>query len=234
MSKIIVSDIEINIKKKKIKNINLSVHPPNGEVRISVPQKMSNKAIKEFVISKIQWIKKQQAKFESLELLPENQYLSGEEHYFLGNKYILNIITIDKNPAKVKIRDNTYIDLYIKESFTKEQREKVLNQWYRQELKLLIPPLVEKWENKMNVKVLEFGVKQMKTRWGTCNIMAQRIWINLELVKRPIQCLEYIIVHEMAHLLEPGHGKRFIAIMDQFLPNWRIIKAKLNGQKLYN
>lgn len=228
MKKIIISGIEINVIKKNIKNVNLSVHPPNGNVRISAPLGMKDETIKSFVVSKIPWIKKQQAKFETQGEIIKNEYISGETHYFLGNGYILNIIHIDKNPSKVEIRDTTHIDLYIKVQSTKEQREKVIKEWYRKELKLLIPPLIKKWEERMGVEVAEFGVKQMKTRWGTCNISARRIWINLELAKKSPHCLEYIVVHEMVHLLERNHNERFRSYMDQFLPHWKSVKTELN------
>lgn len=230
MQKLVISDIEIHITKKDIKNINLSVHPPNGEVRISAPKRMNNDTIKQFATLKLPWIQKQRGKFKDLDPIPEKEFKSGESHYFLGNRYFLNIVYIEKNPSAVQIRNNTHIDLCIKRETTKEQREKVIKEWYRRELKDRIPPLIGKWEKIMGVEVLEFGIKQMKTRWGTCNIATQRIWINLELAKKPLYCLEYIVVHEMVHLLERNHNARFKAYMDHFLPNWRNIRAELNGK----
>ena len=228
MEKIIVEGIEIKITRKRIKNVNLSVHPPNGEVRISAPFRVKEERIKLFVLSKIKWIAKQQAKFENYKTIKISEYVTGEEHYFLGNKYVLNMININKNPSKVEIREG-YIDLYIKVGCTKEQREKLLKEWYRKQLKERIPSLIAKWEPIMGVKVEEFGVKQMKTRWGTCNTSAKRIWINLELAKKPPDCLEYIVVHEMVHLLERNHNEKFKAYMNQFLPYWPSIKDQLNG-----
>ncbi|NLI89116.1 MAG: M48 family metallopeptidase [Epulopiscium sp.] len=229
MKKIIVKDIEIHLRRKKVKNLNLSVHPPRGEVRLSVPYNTSDDTIREFVLSKASWIKKHQDRFKNQEIVGVNKYISGESHYFLGKKYILNIIYIDKNPAKVEIKDDAYINIYIKKEASIEKRAKLLKEWYRKELKLLIPPLIKKWEKIMKVSVNEFGVKQMKTRWGTCNIRDKRIWINLELAKKTPECLEYIVVHEMVHLLERDHNDKFKAHMDKFLPNWRSIQAKLNS-----
>ncbi len=229
MAKLIVNDIEIELIKKDIKNIHLSVHPPNGRVRISAPKKMDDEAIRIFVISKLSWIKKQRLKFERQERQPEKEFVSGESHYFLGKRYLLNVIYTNKEKQGVKICNNTYMDLFVKEGSTKEQRQKVLKEWYRQELKSLIPPLIEKWEPIMGVHVKSWGVKSMKTKWGSCNINAGRIWVNLELAKKNPACLEYIIVHEMVHLLERLHNKHFISYMDKFLPNWRSIKAELNG-----
>ena len=228
MKILIVGDLEIKVTKKKIKNINLSVHPPYGEVCVSAPLKTTDKAIKAFALSKYYWIKNHQQRFKDQEKIAVSNYVSGESHCFFGKDYVLNIIYIDKNPASVKLRDDHYIDLYIKEEASKEQRAKVLKEWRREQLKLSIPPLIEKWEKVMGVKVEAFGVKQMKTRWGTCNVGARRIWINLELAKKSPDCLEYIVVHEMVHLLERSHNDRFKAFMDQFLPNWKTIKAKLN------
>lgn len=229
MTKIIVSDIEISVTKKNIKNIHLSVHPPNGQVRISAPIKLSDETIRLFIVSKIAWIKKQRNKFENQERIPEREYVSGESHYYFGERYLLNVIYQNSNRSKVEIRNKKYIDLYTREGSSKEERAKMMKEWYRRELKSVIPSIIEKWEEIMGVEVNEWGVKQMKTRWGTCNIHAKRIWINLELAKKSPPCLEYIIVHEMAHLIERGHGDKFKAIMDKYYPNWLNVKKELNG-----
>ncbi len=229
MAKLIVNDIEIELIKKNIKNIHLSVHPPNGRVRISAPKRMDDEAIRLFVISKLSWIKKQRSKFVKQERQSEREFVSGESHYFLGERYLLNVNYTNKRKQGVKIRNKTYIDLFVREGSTKEQRQNVMKEWYRRELKALIPPLIEKWEQIIGVKVESWGVRLMKTRWGSCNTTAKRIWVNLALAKKNPACLEYIIVHEMVHLLERHHNERFISYMDKFLPNWRSIKVELNG-----
>lgn len=229
MKKIIIDDIEIKVTKKKIKNINLSVHPPYGEVRVSAPFGAKDETIRLFAVAKLEWIKKQQIKFKDFKVVTPFSYVAGESHYFMGNKYLLNIIYIDKSPSKVEIRDEGVMDLYVRQESTQLEREKAIKEWHRKQLKLLIPPLIKKWEEVMGVQVEEFGVKQMKTRWGTCNTSVRRIWINLELAKKPPHCLEYIVVHEMVHLLERSHNSKFKAYMDQFLPNWASIKRDLNG-----
>jgi predicted metal-dependent hydrolase len=229
VAKLIVNDIEIELIKKNIKNLHLSVHPPNGRVRISAPKRMDDEAIRLFVISKLSWIKKQRSKFVKQERQSEREFVSGESHYFLGERYLLNVNYTNKRKQGVKIRNKTYIDLFVREGSTKEQRQNVMKEWYRRELKALIPPLIEKWEQIIGVKVESWGVKLMKTRWGSCNTTAKRIWVNLELAKKNPACLEYIIVHEMVHLLERLHNERFISYMDKFLPNWRSIKSELNG-----
>lgn len=228
MASITIGDIKIDIIKKNIKNLHLSVHPPDGRVRIAAPNSMKDEAIRIFAISKLPWIKKQRSKFQAQERQSKREFVSGESHYYQGVRYLLNIIYTNKK-QKVEISNNKYLDLYVREGSTKEQREKVMTEWYRSQLKSQIPEIIEKWEKRIGVKVDSWGVKLMKTKWGTCNPTAKRIWVNLELAKKNPRCLEYIIVHEMVHLLERHHNERFIAYMDQFLPNWRSIKEELNG-----
>lgn len=228
MSTIIVNNIEIEVKRKNIKNIHLSVHPPDGKVRISSPMHVNDDALRLFVLSKIDWLQNQIFRFKSLEKIKEISYTTGEIHYFFGKPYSLNVIEIDKGSTRAEIRNKKHIDLYVKKGSTKEKREKIMKKWYREELKKEIPPLIEKWEEIIGEKVEEFGVKQMKTRWGTCNTKDRRIWINLELSKKPHHCLEYVVVHEIMHLVERGHGPFFQRLMDQFYPNWREVKQELN------
>ena len=229
MGTLTVDDTEIRLIKKNIKNLHLSVLPPDGSVRISAPKELNDEAIRLFVVSKLSWIKKQRAKFKRQERQPEREFVSGESHYFLGQRYLLNVIYTNKRRQGAAIRNKTYLDLFVRENSGKEQRRKVMREWYRSELKVLIPPLIRKWEPQIGVKVESWGVKLMKTKWGSCNIAAKRIWLNLELAKKNPACLEYIVVHEMVHLLERLHNENFVAYMDKFLPNWRSIKAELNG-----
>lgn len=231
MTKLTVNNIEINIIKKNIKSIRLSVHPPDGWVRLAVPKGMKEEAVKLFVNSKLDWIEKQQIKLQGKINLSQAEYLSGESYYFQGIKYLLNVVHSSKSKGAA-IRDNKYIDLFVKADSTREQRERVMMEWHRQHLKAQIPELISKWEPIMGVKVSEWGIKRMKTRWGTCNTAAKRIWINLELAKTHPRCLEYIIVHEMTHLLERNHNKRFKSYMDKFLPGWPSIKDELNNMIL--
>ncbi len=229
MGKLVVADIEVQLIKKNIKNLYLTVLPPDGQVRISAPKKMEDEAIRLFVVSKLSWIKKQRAKFQNQERQPERELISGESHYLWGERYLLNVIYTDKRKQGVEIRNKTYLDLFVRENSDKEQRQKVMREWYRRELKAVIPSIIQKWEPVMGVKVQDWGVKLMKTKWGSCNTKAGRIWLNLELAKKNPACLEYTVVHEMVHLLERLHNERFVAYMDEFLPNWRSIKAELNG-----
>ncbi|MGD0779061.1 MAG: SprT family zinc-dependent metalloprotease [Candidatus Solibacter sp.] len=149
----------------------------------------------------------------------------------MGQRYHLNVV-VQNGPGCVAIRNQRKIDLFVRAGSDTAQRERVVHSWYRQQLKALIPPLIAQWEAAMGVRVAEWGVKQMKTKWGAGNIEARRIWLNLELAKKPVQCLEYIIVHEMAHLLERHHNDRFTKLMDSFLPQWRLQRAELNRAPL--
>ena len=226
-----VADFTIEVVRKDIKNLHLAVYPPNGRIRIAAPLRIDDEAVRLFAISKLTWIKRHQANFDSQERQTQRECISGESHYFNGVRYLLNVIYQQEKP-RVDIRQKKYIDLYVREGSTKEQRQKVINEWYRKHLKELIPGLVEKWEKTIGVKTNDWGIKLMRTKWGTCNIEAKRIWLNLELAKKPVHCLEYIIVHELVHLLERNHNENFVAYMDKFIPNWRFCKDELNRYPL--
>lgn len=231
MHQITINDIVIDVIRKDIKNLHLAVYPPNGRVRIAAPLKVDDDAVRLFAISKLSWIKKNQAKFVNQERQTERKFISGETHYFKGQRYRLNVIH-HSGYSKVVIRNKQYIDLYVQKDLTEQQREKVMNNWYRKTLKEQIPALIEKWQRIIGVEVAEWEVKIMKTKWGTCNRDASRIWLNLELAKKSEKCLEYIIVHEMVHLLERNHTDRFVGFMDKFMPQWRSYKDELNRSVL--
>lgn len=231
MSKITVENIDIELVRKKIKNLHLTVYPPNGRVRLSVPSHMDNEAVKSFVLTKLPWIKKQKTKYTTQELLPAKEFISGEIHPFSDEIYLLNVVET-RGKQYVELRNNKFMDMYVRPGSTFEKREKLMTDFYRQKLKEIIPSYIAKWERIMGVRVDEFGVKLMKTRWGTCNIRDKRIWINLELAKKAPRCLDYIIVHEMVHLLEKHHNKSFKEYMSRFLPDWKSIKDELNGLNL--
>jgi predicted metal-dependent hydrolase len=155
----------------------------------------------------------------------------GESHYFLGTRYRLCVIQQDR-ASKVTLRNRSTMELYVRPGTSAQQRERVLHRWYRQQLKELISPLLEKWQSVLGVQVAGCGIKKMKTKWGTCTIEARRIWLNLELAKKPAQCLEYIVVHELVHLIERHHNDRFVSIMDRHLPQWRLHRQELNAAPL--
>lgn len=227
MHQIIVNDIKIDVVRKDIKNLHLAVYPPSGRVRIAAPLKVDDEAVRLFAISKLSWIKKNQAKYINQVRQSERKFISGESHYYKGQRYILNVIYQTGYP-KVRIRNKKYIDLQVKEGYTAMQRENVMTNWYRKSLKEQIPALIKKWQKVVGVDDVQWEVKKMKTKWGTCNREANRIWLNLELAKKPERCLEYIIVHEIVHILERNHTERFVAIMDKTMPLWREYKKELN------
>lgn len=222
-----ISGIKIEVIKKKIKNMHLSVLPPLGRVRISAPIGTNDETIKLFAIKKIGWIKKQIQKYKNQPRQSEREYVSGESHYLWGRRYRLEL-KYTKKANKVETKGSKLV-LTVREASTQEQREKIMNEWYRAELKAKLPALIEKWEKIIGVKINDFGVKNMRTKWGTCNVKDKRIWINLQLAKKPVACLEYIVVHELVHLLEKNHTPVFIEYMDKFLPGWRVTKDELNG-----
>lgn len=226
MHQIRVGSISIDVVRKDIKNLHLGVYPPSGRVRIATPLKIDDEAVRLFAISKMAWIKKQQLKFETQERQSERRFVSGESHYYKGRRYLLNVI-YHKAAPRVEIR-KTSIYLYVREGSASKPREKVLTEWYRRQLKEQIPALIDKWQKMIGVEVSDWGIKRMKTKWGTCTNAARRIWLNLELAKKPQHCIEYIIVHEMVHLLERNHNDRFAAYMDTFMPQWHFYKDELN------
>lgn len=226
MDKICIGDIEIDVTKKDIKNVHLSVYPPHGQVRVSAPLHMDLDMIRLYTISRLTWIRKHQRKIKSQKREAKREYLSKESHYFLGKRYLLKV----KDDAAInKIRLlHSHIEMNLRHNTLREKRKELLDAWYRNQLKEIVVKQIAKWEPLMGVKVAEFGIKKMKTKWGTCNREASRIWINLELAKKPIQCIEYIVVHEMVHFSERNHTDRFVTLMNNYLPNWRELKEELN------
>jgi predicted metal-dependent hydrolase len=226
-----ISGIQVEIVRKDIKNLHLGVYPPDGRVRVAVPLTVNDEAVRLAVIGKLGWIKRQRARFQAQPRQSEREMVNGESHYYLGRRYRLRVVEAS-GPCRVELRGKTILNLCARTDATAEQRTAALQRWYRQQMQPLIPPLVEKWEPRLGVEVAEWRIKRMKTKWGSCTPAAQRIWLNLELIKKPPQCLEYIVVHEMMHLLEKRHNERFIALMDQHLPQWRAFRDELNAAPL--
>ncbi len=227
MEQLTISDVTIDVVRKNIKNIHLAVYPPTGRVRIAAPLTIHEDAIRLFAIAKLSWIRRNQRRFEAQERILPRAYKQRESHYFQGRRYLLNIIEKDA-PPEVVLRTRTYIDLYIRQNTSADKRHEIMTEWYRQELKKQVPALIAKWEKYLNITVNEWQVKQMKTKWGACNIEQKRVWLNLELAKKPVASLEYIVVHEMVHLLERHHSNRFQQYMDTYLPDWRQLRTELN------
>jgi len=231
LSEIIVRDIHVEVVRKEIKNLHLAVYPPEGHVRVAVPFHVNDDRVRLAVISKLAWIKKQQADFKKQPRQSEREMLTGESHYFLGKRYLLEVV---EGPGKhrIELKGTRKLLLFVRPGTSLANRQLVLNEWYRDQLKQRVPDLLNKWQDKIGVKTNDWGIKKMKTKWGSCNIMAKRIWLNLELAKKPQECLEYILVHELVHLLERNHNERFRVHMDHFMPNWRTYKEMLNSSPL--
>ncbi|MCK4869890.1 MAG: M48 family metallopeptidase [Gammaproteobacteria bacterium] len=225
-----LDDIRCDVIYKDIKNVHLSVHPPQGRVTISAPLRMDLETIRLFSISKLGWIRKQQARFKSQKREAPREYITRESHYYLGRRYLLKVVEQDAAP-KVVLKHNT-IELYVRKNALMTLRKEVLQGWYRQQLRELILHYIVNLEKKMNVKVAEICIRTMKTKWGTCNPKAKRIWLNTELAKKPIENIEYVLIHEMVHLLERNHNEKFIAYMDKFLPKWQHMREELNRSAL--
>jgi hypothetical protein len=226
MDTITLGAITIDVELKDIKNVHLSVYPPKGRVRIAAPLRMNLDTIRIYAISKLSWIKTQQKKFQSQVREAPRAFLSKEGHYYLGSRYLLKVIEHDAPPI-INIKHKT-IELRLRPNTDIEKRKAIMDEWYRAQLKEMVPAIIAKWEKTMGVSLNEFAIKKMKTKWGTCNREAKRIWLNLELAKKPFHCIEYIIVHELVHLLERNHNDRFVAYMNQFLPEWKQLKIELN------
>ena len=220
-----IQEIPVTITWKEIKNVHLSVIPPKGFVRISAPLKMKRENIRAFAISKLDWIRKNQEKFKNQSREPNREYIENESHFLLGKRYLLKE-EISKKPSLSIL--NSKLLLQIPSKATIEKKREIFNRFYRMTLVEVVENLLPKWKKVITLPEFEFSIRIMKTRWGTCHHHKRKIWLNLELAKKPIPCIEYVLVHEMVHLLEDSHNKRFIRFMDTYLPNWRELKSKLN------
>ena len=216
----------LDVVRKEIKNVHLSVYPPTGRVRISAPVRMGLDTIRLFAISKLGWIRQQQKKLREQERESRREYLDRESHYVWGRRYLLRVV--EENGASSVQLHHSKLLLRVRPGTEETTREAVVASWYRQLLKTAIPPLIEAWEPWLNVTVSGFYVQQMKTKWGSCNSTARTIRLNTTLATKPKECIEYIVVHEMVHLLEPTHSPRFLALMDRFVPTWRATRELLN------
>ncbi len=223
-----IRGIPVELVRKDIQNLHLGVYPPLGRVRVAVPLVISDEAVRLAVIDKLGWIKRQRARFAQQPRQSQREMVNGESHFFLGKRYRLRVHELAA-PAHVALRGIASLDLFVRPGTSVAQREEVLAQWYRLELKQRIAPLLEKWQRMLGVQATAWGVKKMKTKWGSCNPKAGRIWLNLELAKKSEVCLEYIVVHELLHLLERRHNDRFAGLMDQHLPHWRMCRETLNA-----
>lgn len=226
-----IGGIPVEVVRKDIKNLHVGVYPPGGRVRVAAPLRLDDEAVRLAVISRMGWIRRKRLEFEQQDRQSQREFVTGESHYFRGRRYRLKVIEHDGRPA-VHLLNNTTLVLRIRPGDNRDAREAILHRWYRRQLREQLPPLLAKWEGKIGVKVAEVRIKKMKTRWGSCNAGDRRIWINLELAKKPTMCLAYILVHEMVHLIEPSHNDRFRDLMDTFMPQWRLHRDALNRAPL--
>jgi predicted metal-dependent hydrolase len=220
ISSIIVNDIEIQVRQKKIKNLHLSVYP-NGQVKVSAPLNMNQDTIRLFLITKWAWIKQKQLKFSQ-----QQSPIQHESYYLWGQRYLLKIIEHAAKP-RIELNQNQLL-LFIRPNTSLVLRQAIIDEWRREQLKLALNKLIIKWQAIIGVQVNQIFVQKMKTRWGSCNYTQGNVRFNLELAKKPPECLEYVVVHELVHLLEPSHNARFYYLMSQFLPHWQLIKTELN------
>ncbi len=230
MLDLVIAGTEVSVEKKKIKNMYIRVTPPDGQVRLTAPLSVSEDAMRMFVSSHIRWIKKHQQRFAHQPVPAEGKYVTGESYLIWGQSYPLEVVY--SNGKNAVYFSGQKIVLHVSKDSTPQQRTTVMNEWYREILKAAIPPVLAKCEKVVGVKALEWRVKKMRTRWGTCNIQKRRVWLNLHLVKKAPECLEYVIIHELVHLLEKGHNDIFKAYMDRLYPDWRRVKYQLNNQLL--
>jgi predicted metal-dependent hydrolase len=230
MHQIVVGGVQVQVVRKGIKNLHLGVYPPNGRVRVAAPLRLSDNAVRLAVVGKLGWIKRQRSKFEAQPRQSSREMVSGESHYVLGRRYRLNVVYVEGVP-KVTVRGRKIV-LQVRPGSSRDERLQVLQRWNRLRLREKTEPLLEAWQKKMRVEVADWSIRRMKTRWGGCNPRTRRIWLNLELAKKPVRCLEYVVVHELAHLIEPLHSPEFLSVMDRHLPDWRARRALLNAQPL--
>lgn len=221
-----LGEIAIQVTRKAIKNVHLSVQPPEGRVTLVAPLDTRLEVARAYAISKLGWIRTQQAQLQSQAREAPRQFIERESHYLWGRRYLLSVEARDARP-KVKL-DHKRITLTVRPGSDSAKRAEVMHEWHKRLLHEAVPPLIEKWERKLHVRVARYFLQRMKTKWGSCNPKAGHIRLNTELVKKPKDLLEYIVVHEMVHLIEPTHSNRFIAILEEHYPSWREARAELN------
>ncbi len=224
--KFTLQNIEISVTYKDIKNIHLSVYPPNGEVFISAPLRMKKEIIRVYTISKLSWIKKQREKFQKQEREPIREYLDKESHYLFGKRYLLKVITTTGKPS-VQVKASSII-LSVPKNTSKPKIKKIFDEWYKEELQIKTDKMIQVAQKKMGLSDISYGIRKMKTRWGSYIPGKKKVWLNTELAKKPIDCIEYIIYHELTHAFEKTHSAKFKSILSHYLPNWKELRKKLN------
>ena len=226
-----VGDVAVDVIRKDIKNLHIGVYPPAGRVRVAAPVALGDDAVRLAVVSRLAWIRKRQAHFIAQYRQSEREFVTGETHYFEGRRYRLDVLEAASR-SSVHLRNRTIMELHVPKGADRGAKESVLHRWYRRELQAQLPALRDEWAPRVGVTVNDIRIKRMKTLWGSCNAEAGRIWLNLELAKKPPSCLAFVLVHEMVHLLERHHNDRFVGLMDAAMPQWRTFRDELNREPL--
>jgi len=221
-----VNNIDIDVVKKDIKNIHLAVYPPDARVRISAPKSYDNETIRLFAVSKWGWIQDNIEIVKHQTRIPPKDYVSGESHYLFGKRYMLKVV--EGNKPTIEIVGNNKIVMTVKPSATREHKKRLMESWYRKQLHSKLEKLIPAWEEHTGLSITDWQIKKMKTRWGSCNIKAKRIFLNLELAKKPVKDIEYVILHELSHLVEKTHNQKFISHIEKYMPNWELYRRDLN------
>ncbi len=220
-----IRGLPVEVSRKPIKHLHLGVYPPDGHVRISVPIGLSEPAVRVAVIDKLAWIRCQQARFREQARESVREVVSGETHWYMGQRYRLSVI---ETRGRIGIRlAGRKMELRCRPGSSRERRAEILDEWYRGRLRELLPPLLDVWAQRIGVEVAGSQLKRMKTKWASCSTTRRRLWFNVELAKKPERCLEYIVVHELIHLVDRHHGPRFVALMDHYLPKWQSLRKEL-------
>lgn len=228
--KIRVGGIDVDVVRKDIRNLHIGVYPPAGRVRVAAPRTMKADAVRLAVVTRLPWIKRHRSKFAQHEREPHRAFVSGETHLFMGRRYRLVRLPADR--VAIKLGAKQRLEMYAPPDLTRAQVEKVLDQWYRDELRRRAAPLVVQWAQRMKVDPPIVTIRKMKTLWGSCSPGHGRITLNLQLIKLSPHCLDYVIAHEVAHFHEKGHGPRFTRVLDKAVPHWRSVRSELNSAAL--
>lgn len=227
----LIGGITVEVVRKEIKHLHVGVYPPAGRVRVAAPPRLDDEAVRLAVVSRLGWIRRKQKGFAGQDRQSQREIVTGESHYFQGRRYLLEVKPCDSRPG-VRLAGPATMELRAPFGADRDQRDAILQRWYRRELRKLLAPMLANWEARVGKPVTEVRIKRMKTRWGSCNADVGRIWMNLELIKKPVACVEYVLAHELVHLHERHHNERFLERMDALMPTWRVHRDELNRAPL--
>lgn len=225
-----VGGIDVDVVYKEIKNLHIGVYPPMGRVRVAAPEQLDDDQVRLAVVNRLPWIKRQRDRLRAAQRQTMREMVTGESHHVWGSRLRLKVI---ERPGRAHLEvDGDRLLLYVSEGSTTKRRRELLDRWYRAQLRQALPAVIAKWEPKLGVTVPKWSIRRMKTKWGSCNRESGHIWFNVELAKKPPDTVEYLVVHEMTHLLERGHGERFVSLLDKAMPDWRARRDRLNEAPL--